>query len=1661
MTDRELTLDDFDAISKSSPEVTLESLPAATAPASAERPASPDGRGFLSTVAHQDFIPYAFARAAAADGMDLDLDFNLGDELQEKEWDELTAGLTDTAKENIASSAKSRAHAYFLTDLAKESQQADDYLASYGGWGIAGRIGANVFDPTNVLLAMGTGGVGVLTKAERLAHAAKIATTAAERAAVVDGAGAALKAGHAANVLKIGIPAAAENIGLQAIANEGDPNRDGWDLAYAGLGALAIGGVTGRVLSGAEKRTLQRLHSVEKAKLEALELRNAVDARRSAITGELGGDISGARAQLGDAAGRAAVFLGERDTDLTDYSAFRHALESNGKANAKNPESSALGIDQFTKGTWKGVVAKAKPKWAEGLSEAELLAARTDPKKSAEMVAVLDAENTAALRRANAPVNHFTLYATHHFGPSKGVRFAKASAETLMDDILSADQLKANAYLKGLTKAQAMAHWTESARKGGVDLGGMLDRIPANGTEARRAAQLAAFDKDTATTRLAELEDTLKAHQENVAKLTSDAEGTIPSGELRKLRREVDKLQSELNGHKGTPTAKLAEAVTRLEQEIAGLSEVRARRIKAMKAEDDLKLGPEVSASKHRVKLRESAADNITKIDRTNLSRKLGKAKDAHGRARFSLKERLQNIEPRALKGEAAEKARAALRALQGDDTPVRLTAEGNELRKALGLHDNMAKAHAADGATRGELQGLLKALKPKQKALDDLDSLDNLQSAADFRMESLSATGSAPSFGPDTLSAARAVGFDPGLHAALEGTAAGAPVAQMKLAGAVNLFGKGTFAGVLRGSDNEVVRRELGMLVGNSLGQADDSVVGVGASEVAAHLQKTMAGKFNAAVLKSYSAWMQENGIWRGRQWSRDVRGQYMRELGLHIRGQDSDSAAIKAAAGRVAGAFKDFLDEAKAAGVKGFENVEANANWLPRVFDFHAFHALNTKVGPDQLALLVQKGIQQLYPELADAPANKVATAYIKRMRELRVGNDAGLMQGMSFDDVGFLRQFLGESGLGSDEIEDVVSKFAAAKRPSKAAAKPLLDEKRKLTTKMRVLKERKRTRAALGKGSPKADKRLTEIEARLAEIKTELDTAATEPDAKSVTNQEGGFRHAKMRQKFDENFAMELRDVKANDGSTVRVAISDLFENNVEALFGRYSRTMSGHIGLAKVGIKSRGDFETRLRRVERELEADPDQLANVKKMAGAAYDIITARPLEDANLWSELMRTGRDIAYSTQMENAGLANIPDIASLLAYGNFKYTAKAFFGGDVFGAMWKRGTDGRLMDDLMQEIEETTGIGTDFLNNAIHSSYDVSEEYAEAMVGGKWLPRTLSSGFSKVGHGARVTSRAVTAGSGMGALNALSQRMAARNIIYRIKDDVLKGGRFSDARAAALGLDKAMKDRIAKQLKAHTEWTKGDMGGKIQRVNFNKWDDLDARDAFLYAVHREARKNIQEEDLGDTFLFQHKGIGKVLTQFRRFGITAWTKQTLRGIAEHDAETATRVALQFTLAAGVWQAKHQMVIAGMEAAGVDDEKIQKYRDANLTGGRIAAAGLRNSGFAALMPDIYDSTVGYAFGTPLFDVRNSGNSSGLFAGIPLVGLTRNIGAAASGTWQAIVRGDKQFDQRDARAWQALVPFGHHLLVAPVFQALTEHLPEGDEDPDNESVQWFK
>ena len=97
-------------------------------------------------------------------------------------------------------------------------------------------------------------------------------------------------------------------------------------------------------------------------------------------------------------------------------------IESTGNAKAKNPESSASGLFQFTANTWTETTKEMGKKYS--------LDDRFDPKKSAEVAAFFTAKQSGQLEKALGRIPSDTeLYMAHFLGAGGAIKFLSAMAK--------------------------------------------------------------------------------------------------------------------------------------------------------------------------------------------------------------------------------------------------------------------------------------------------------------------------------------------------------------------------------------------------------------------------------------------------------------------------------------------------------------------------------------------------------------------------------------------------------------------------------------------------------------------------------------------------------------------------------------------------------------------------------------------------------------------------------------------------------------------------------------------------------------------------------------------------------------------------------------------------------------------------------------------------------------------------------------------------------------------------------------------------------------------------------------------------------------------------------------------------------------------------------
>lgn len=161
------------------------------------------------------------------------------------------------------------------------------------------------------------------------------------------------------------------------------------------------------------------------------------------------------------------VALGDR----LDYLRRLRRIETGGAPNAAtaaNPNSSALGADQFIDSTWLDVLKRNRPDVAAGKSDAELLDLRKDEKLSGEMALALAKENTDALRSAGIQITPSTTYLAHFLGATGAQKLIHAPPDTPVDRILDAEAIAANKeVLDGKTAGEVRA-WAQRKMEGAV-----------------------------------------------------------------------------------------------------------------------------------------------------------------------------------------------------------------------------------------------------------------------------------------------------------------------------------------------------------------------------------------------------------------------------------------------------------------------------------------------------------------------------------------------------------------------------------------------------------------------------------------------------------------------------------------------------------------------------------------------------------------------------------------------------------------------------------------------------------------------------------------------------------------------------------------------------------------------------------------------------------------------------------------------------------------------------------------------------------------------------------------------------------------------------------------------------------------------------------------
>jgi hypothetical protein len=109
--------------------------------------------------------------------------------------------------------------------------------------------------------------------------------------------------------------------------------------------------------------------------------------------------------------------------------------ESGGRSAAANPRSTAVGAGQFLESTWLEVFKRNFAAEAAGMSDAAILAMRTDVETNRRMIRAYATENARDLKNAGQEVTEATLQLAHFLGSGGAVKVLQAAPGTRIRDI--------------------------------------------------------------------------------------------------------------------------------------------------------------------------------------------------------------------------------------------------------------------------------------------------------------------------------------------------------------------------------------------------------------------------------------------------------------------------------------------------------------------------------------------------------------------------------------------------------------------------------------------------------------------------------------------------------------------------------------------------------------------------------------------------------------------------------------------------------------------------------------------------------------------------------------------------------------------------------------------------------------------------------------------------------------------------------------------------------------------------------------------------------------------------------------------------------------------------------------------------------------------------
>ncbi|MDW9547735.1 hypothetical protein [Sinorhizobium meliloti] len=345
-----------------------------------------------------------------------------------------------------------------------------------------------------------------------------------------------------------------------------------------------------------------------------------------------------------------------------------------------------------------------------------------------------------------------------------------------------------------------------------------------------------------------------------------------------------------------------------------------------------------------------------------------------------------------------------------------------------------------------------------------------------------------------------------------------------------------------------------------------------------------------------------------------------------------------------------------------------------------------------------------------------------------------------------------------------------------------------------------------------------------------------------------------------------------------------VEDFLENDMELILRRYSRTMAAEVEMAeKFGRADMKDQFEEIAREYTELRKKAKTPKERAKLAAAeARDIknLTAfrdmirgtyRASDEGSEWSKITRAALTWNYLRLLGGVTLASLTDAARLVGVHGVRATMREALPGLVKGikAAQINKADAKALGAVTERV----------LQSRLASLADLQDPYRY----GSKFERYLSN-----------ASNVFTKATGLGWWNDTMKTMASVMTQNRMMRNALNYA-GADAREKAymayLGINEDMAQRIAAQFRKYGVEEDGIFG-----ANVGEWDDDLAARAWGAALNKDVDRTIITKGVADTPLWMKTNWGKLIMQFKSFGMASHQRVLIAGLQERPHRLAEQM---------------------------------------------------------------------------------------------------------------------------------------------------------------------